>query len=290
MKKLFVLAALAEMFVAAFLFRTNIGNFLLTHLLWQSLLAAFPGAALVILGLWDLLGSGGTDNAQQQVSDLQRQNNELKEKLEGERNEHLQEISGKPPKTLTPAERSANLLQKHLGKNVSVSEVDGDWGSLAQVAEISKDNILSLFTPRSQSSSMAWFAKVRCEDVEISEAPGHPLRLKVLKRYGPEVPLGDITKWEDRLRESAMPIFTKGKTAYYAGYDKLDSSDKRSVMISASADETNSFLLEASTGQLVVGDNEEISKRYMVIHIEYQAAGFIRNTETKDAAAHKLFI
>ncbi len=58
----------------------------------------------------------------------------------------------------------------------------------------------------------------------------------------------------------------------------------------ASNDGANSFLLEASTGEKAIGDNEEISKRFMVQQIEYEAAGFIRSGSGTGGSPHRLFI
>jgi len=38
------------------------------------------------------------------------------------------------------------------------------------------------------------------------------------------------------------------------------------------------------------GDNEEISKRFMVLQIEHEAAGFIRNGSGTGDSPHRLFI
>lgn len=86
------------------------------------------------------------------------------------------------------------------------------------VVEVSNDNIVTLFTPRSYSSSRAWCVKVHCDELEITDIPqgSCPLRLKVLKRYGPDVQLGEITKWEDRFQPAASLTFAKGDTALRA--------------------------------------------------------------------------
>jgi hypothetical protein len=159
--------------------------------------------------------------------------------------------------------------------------------------EVSDDNIVTLFMPLDYSSPKAWCVNVHCGELEITEIPqgSCPLRLKVLKRYGPRVvELGEITKWEDRLQPAAIPTFSKGGAAYYATYTKEGSPERRSLYVYMPSDGANSFLLEASTGERITGDNKEISKRFMVLQIEYEAAGFTRSGSGTGGSPHQLFI
>jgi hypothetical protein len=128
--------------------------------------------------------------------------------------------------------------------------------------------------------------------LEISDIPqgACPLRLKVLKRYGPDVQLGEITKWEDRLQQAVSPTFAKGGIAYHATYSKPASSERRTLYVYVAKDGTNSFLLEASTGARVIGDNVEISKLFSVLQVEYEAAGFERTGSGTGGSLHRLFI
>jgi hypothetical protein len=57
----------------------------------------------------------------------------------------------------------------------------------------------------------------------------------------------------------------------------LQQLEKRSLYIYASSDGANSFLLEASTGEKITADNIEISKRFLAMQVDYEAAGFRRN-------------
>jgi hypothetical protein len=51
-----------------------------------------------------------------------------------------------------------------------------------------------------------------------------------------------------------------------------------------------SFLLEASTGERPVGDNVEISKRFMLVVVEYLAAGFNMSSSGTGGSPHRLYI
>jgi hypothetical protein len=148
--------------------------------------------------------------------------------------------------------------------------------------------------PKDFSSSQAWFATVHCNDLEISEFPegGCPVRLRVLKRYGDAVQLGEITTWEDRLQPAATPTFPEGDVVHHATYHKTGSSEKRGLYIHASKDGANSFLLKASTGERLTGDDKDISKKFMAMQIDYLSAGFTRDGFGGSGGSnlHKLFV
>jgi hypothetical protein len=179
-----------------------------------------------------------------------------------------------------------------MNANVVVSEGQGNWGNTPEIADISEENIVTLFTPPSYSSPNAWSVGVRCEDLEITDIPqgSCPLRIKILKRYGPEVKLGEIKSWEDRFQAAAKPVFNKGGAAFQATYGKAGSSERRSIYVYASNDGANSFLLEASTGESICGSNEAVSKNFLVLEVEYKAAGFERSGSGTSGSSHRLFI
>jgi hypothetical protein len=260
-----------------------IKDFLWTHPWWHSFLAAVPAIALPILSYLEWRHSGEANVLRSRIANLT-----------AERNQHLQQIAKNTEKPITQAERNAATLRKHLGACVTVSEGQGDWGNTntPEIADVSDDNVVTLFTPRNSISATAWCIKVQCADLEITDIPqgACPLRLKVLKRYGPDVQLGGITKWEDRLQPTANPSFVKGGMAHGARYSKLGSSETRSLHVYASLGGANSFLLEASTGERITGDNEEISKRFMVLQIQYLAEGFVRSNLGTGGSSHRLFI
>jgi len=299
MKRAFAIAAVAELVVVVVLLRSAIKDFLWTHPWWHGFLISVPTVALPILAYFELRHSGEANTLRTQTNGLRAEANvlqgriaDLTAELGAERNKHLQQIAKNTEKPVTPAEKNANTLRKHLGAKVMVSEERGNWGDTPEIAEVSDDNIVTLFTPRSYSSSSAWCVKVHCGELEITDIPqgSCPLRLKVLKRYGPDVQLGEITKWEEHFQPAGNLAFAKGGVAYHATYNKSGSPERRSLYVYASADGANSFLLEASTGERVIGDNEEISKRFMVFQIEYEVAGFGRSGSGTGGSPHRLFI
>lgn len=302
-RRIAAIASIIALGLAILILHPDIRSFLSTHPWWQSLFAALPGIGMLILAYFELHHSGEANalrieandlrakanNLQTQANTQQGQIAKLTAELNTERNKHLQQIAKNTEKPVTEAERNANTLRKHLRANVTVTEEHGDWGSITpEIAEVSDENIVTLFTPRGYASSTAWCVKVHCGQLEIVDFPqgSCPLRLKVLKRYGPTVQLGEITKWEDRLQPAATPTFAKGGAVFYREYVKPGSSDTRSLYVYESSDGTNLFSLEGSTGQAVRGDNLEISKMCMVMQVEYEAAGF-RQSRGSGSSSHK---
>lgn len=275
MARIAVAGSIVVLLVWAALLHTSIKNFFWVHPWWHSALVAIPA---IVLGLLELHHN--------------REANRLRSELGTERNKQLKQIAKNTERPITQAERNAETLRRHLRSKVAVSEGDQNWPSAPEIVEVREDGIVTLFTPRDYSSSNSWCVKVHCNDLEIADIPlgSCPLRLKVLKRYGPEVQLGEITRWEERLEVAANPKFAKGSPVFYATYSKSGSPERRTIYVYASANNANSFLLEASTGERSVADNKEVSKRFMVLHVDYQAAGFRRSESGTGTSAHGLFI
>jgi hypothetical protein len=93
----------------------------------------------------------------------------------------------------------------------------------------------------------------------------------------------------ENTKPADIPAFAKGGMAYHATYSK-GSSERRTIYVYAAKDGSNSFLLEASTGQRALGNNEEISKRFSVLQIEFESAGFERTNSGTGGTLHRLFI
>jgi hypothetical protein len=93
----------------------------------------------------------------------------------------------------------------------------------------------------------------------------------------------------ENTKPADIPAFAKGGMAYHATYSK-GASERRTIYVYAAKDGSNSFLLEASTGQRALGNNEEISKRFSVLQIEFESAGFERTNSGTGGTLHRLFI
>jgi hypothetical protein len=308
-RRLVAICSLVALALAVLLFHSDIKDFLQSHSWSESVLAGLPELALGVLAYFELRHSGEANQLRREANDFRAAANrlqgrvaELEEEktshlgqiahLEEERNEHLKQIAANTQRPMTQAERNGAVLRKYLGKSVIVTEGNGGWGSPPEIVEVA-DDTLTLFSPRNYSSSQAWYVKVHLNDVEITETPhaSCTLQLRVIKRYGPNVSLGEITRWEDRFQQAANPSFAKGGCVCHAEFTKPGSPERRSLYVYASRDGANSFLLEASTGEKIIANNVEISKRFAVLEVDYGAAGFIHGGSGKSGGSpYPIFI
>lgn len=302
-RRLVAICSLVALALAALLFHSDIKDFLLSHSWRESVLAGLPELALVVLAYFELRHSGDANELRRERNRLLAEEVRLQDmigelevektghlkriaQLEQERNEHLKQIAVNTQRPVSQAERRAAILRQHLRTTVAVSESRGigAW-ALPEIVEVRDDNVVALFSPHSSLSGAARCVYVHCDDLEIVELPSGSLQLKVLKRYGEAVNLGEITKWEDRFQQAANPIFAKGGYVCHAEFIKPGSPEKRSLYVYSSRDGTNAFLLEASTGEKIIADNVEISKRFAVLEIDYGAAGFTHGGSGKSGGS-----
>jgi hypothetical protein len=316
MNRAIAIAAVVALLLLAALLHSSVKDFLWAHPWWHSVLIALP--ALVLAGL-ELYHSGEANRCRAEANNervranslsaeannlraeanelrgkantLQVHNAELVATLDTERNEHLSRIAEHMKKPPTKAQKNAEILRRHLRACVAVSSAAGGWPSPPEIVDVSGD-IVSLFTPKSYSSGHAFLVRVDCSDVEITEYPkgACPIQMKVNAQYGPTVPLGEITKWEDRQKPAAKPVFAKGNNVAFALYDKPGTSDQRILSIHACSDGSNSFLLQTSDEYHTEADNVEISKRFMALQIDYFSAGFIRRNFSSGHSPIQLYI
>jgi hypothetical protein len=123
------LLALALWVFNLYLLYPQIGNFVLSRPWWHSVYAALLELLVPVLAILELRHSGEA-NALRNIANqlrteanaLQRQNAALSAQLDEERNEHLKEIAKNTARPITPAERNAGLLRKHLRAMVAVNE------------------------------------------------------------------------------------------------------------------------------------------------------------------------
>jgi hypothetical protein len=224
---------------------------------------------------------------------LTEQNTELQRRLDTQRNEHLAEIAKQVQRPQTVAERNATKLRPYIGSPVTVlNSDDSRWGGSTQIAEIAEDNILALFQPM-QQGSQAFVVYADCGELEVLEiARGAcPIQIKLNKRYGAShVPLGEVTRWENRRTPAATPRFDRGGTAINARYSKPGSSETRTASIYSSKDGSNSFLLETSSGEQLVGDNKVVSIRFLSLQVGYYSEGFQRMEIGNNPTTFRLFV
>jgi hypothetical protein len=295
-RKLFAICSLVGLALVLVLFHSEIKEFFSSHSWWEDTLVALAGIVAPVVAYFELRHSGEANELRREANRLRAEEVRLQDMiggLEAEKAGHLAQIAANLQRPITPAERNAEILRRHIGACVSVTEgTNSGWPSTPLIAEVNEANIATLFTPSAGSNPQATGVPVDCGELDIVEIPNGscPLRLHVRRRYGSTIQLGEITRWEDRVLPQAAPRFNKGSSVYYLMFTKQGSSDTRALYVYASADGSNSFLLEASTGERVVANNVEISKRFVLLAIDYLAAGFNRGNSGTGGSPHRLYI
>jgi len=133
---------------------------------------------------------------------------------------------------------------------------------------------------------------VHCEDLEIIEDQVGAAKLtpKVLRRYGPTQSFGQIKSLSERLKPQATPVFAQGHNVFNAEYVKSGSTERRSLDVFESTDGGNSYMLVASTGETLFGDNLAISRHFMLAQLDYEAQGFRYNGGGSGGSKHPLLL
>jgi len=315
-RRLFAVGAVVAMAVLAVVLHSQIENFIGTHPWWQDILAFFSTIAIPVLAYFELRHSAEANKLRDEANDLRNRANGLQDEANEERkkankfseeaneqrkeanfernraNEALARIAENTKRAPTKAERNAGKLQKYLRCNAQVINADDSrWPGAAEIVEI-KDEVVTLFTPRSYISSAASEVHAHCEDIEIIEGSvgSLPLSLKVIKHYGIDKNLGEITIWENRMQQPVVPAFSKGPIVFNAEYHKDGSSEKKRLAVFESANGDNSYMLESTSREPEYGDNEDISRKFMLVQMEYEIQGFIFIGGAPYNAKWKLYI
>jgi hypothetical protein len=136
---------------------------------------------------------------------------------------------------------------------------------------------------------------VRCDELQIVEEPigSCPLQIKILKRYGETIQLGEIRKWEDRRTPSVTPR-PRGGSVFQATYRLSGSSSKRGIYIYAPTEGNPLYTLATladnkETGALY-GDRVEISKKFALLQVEWLAEGCQYDGGGGGGSTEKLFL
>jgi hypothetical protein len=281
MRRVVAIAVSADLVIILLVLHGDIKDFLWTHPWWHSFLVALPGLVAPIIALVDLRDSAKGNELRAEANVLQGKIADLTEELDTERNKHLQQIAQNIKQPLSQAEKNAAKLRKYLTKKTTISEGNGTWGAGgAEIVDVSEENIVTLFVPAGYSSSSAYAVYVRCDELEMIEAPvgGCDLQIRILKRYGDTRQMGQIANWDQREAAPTKPL-PRGTNAYYADYVKDGSPTRRGIYIYAPTDGNPQYTLITlengkETGVPLYDNNVEISKKFAVIQIGYRAEGF----------------
>ena len=288
-----IAAAIALVFAAGWL-QPDIKDFLFAHVWLRAFFVALPLLIVTAVGIFvQQRDSARAGELQAEANDLTRQIGELQAELQAERNKYLNQIAENTKRERTKAEKNIEILRKYVGSRASVTDNVNNAPTTPLIAEISDHEIVALFTPAG-GGSQAYCVNVHAGDLDVTDMPAGAcaVRLSVVRRYGAVVSLGQITRWEDRSLPAATSKFDKGDMAYNASFGKPGVSETpRWILVFASRDGANSFLLQTSAGENSTGNNEEVSKRCMVLDIEFRAAGFERRASGNTGNSHhRLFV
>ena len=288
-----IAAAIALVFAAGWL-QPDIKDFLFAHVWLRAFFVALPPLIVTTVGIFvQQRDSARVGELQAAANDLTRQNGELQAELQTARNKHLNQIAENTRRERTKAEKNIEILRKYVGSRASVTDNVNYGPTTPLIAEINDHDIVALFTPAG-GGSQGYCVNVHAGDLDVTEMPegGCAVRLSVTRRHGAVVNLGQTRRWEDRSLPPATPRFDRGDMAANAAFGKPGSAETpRWILIFGSRDGANSFLLQTSTGENSTGNNEEVSKRFMVLDIEFRAAGFNRNSFASTGNSHhRLFV
>ena len=121
------ISSILALILAVVLLWSDIKDFLYVHPWWQSFVAALPGIALVVLAYRELLHSGEANTLRHKANNLREEGNALREqsnalkaeiaslteKLDTERNRHLQQIAANATKQAEAVEaHTAELVRQ----------------------------------------------------------------------------------------------------------------------------------------------------------------------------------
>lgn len=260
------------------------------HSWLKSILVMLPEIGTII-AIIELSHSAEANKLREERNKIAFENNELKKELDAERNKHLAKIAEQVQRPLARADRISEQLKQYCGKKVSVRNYDDTgWGISPEIAEISDGNIVALFLP-AQPGSQASATYINCEDLDIFEIQEGdcPVRIK-LKKKGELVTLGEIVKWEDRKVASIQQRFERGDVVCNARYTKQGSSEIKDILIYASRDGANWFQLTNSNGEQFIGNNKDVSIRFLVQEVNFLAEGFQRTSFGSGSSKFQLFV
>jgi hypothetical protein len=308
MRRVFIIAAIAEACIIALVLHGEVKDFFYAHPWWQSFVAALPGIAVPVLAWFELRHSGEANVLRAEANDfraeansqrlranaLQEEQNKsvaeiarlqaeiarLTKELDTERNKHLQQIASNTQRRKGEAEINGEALRKYIGQRAFVNEGDGYWGGGAVIAEVNDNNIVTLFVPASFNNSQAYGQAVRCDRLHIVEEPtgGCAVQISIIERYGKPTFYGEARSWAERNVKPAHAGMTRGANVFNAQYRKDGSPKLRHIYIYDAAEGSPNFtmaaiedLKETDSWQ---GSQADIENKFAIVQLEWVRQGY----------------
>lgn len=233
------------------------------------------------------------------IEQLQGERNKLQtelNELQAKRNVSLDQIAVGVKKDLTPAEKTTAKLRNHIGDRAYVTNHDGSsWGSMGAIIVEVNDDIVTLFTPSSQSSSRAMANFVQCDKMHFLEVAmgGCPVQIKILERFGSAVDYGEAKSWGERhgTPTSARP---RGNNVSNVNYRKDGTAAKRGIYIYAPTTGNPDYSLVTfdnlqETGVYYCG-KKEVEIKFAILQLEWYGEGYHYDGGGGGGGPEKLFL
>jgi len=302
MRRVFAIAVIAAFCFAVLFLYNDIKDFIWTHPWWHSFLIAIPGIAAPILAFLELGHSREANELRTEannlrarantlleeqrksvvrIAELQRDNADLTRELDAERNKHLRQIAANTQRPVTEAENNARILKKYLGQRALVTEDGNSWGAMgAIIADINKNNILTLFCPAGSHTSQAYGQPVRCDRLQIIEEPTGEcaVQVNIIERYGNYTVYGEARSWRERHDQPSHTGMPRGQNVFNAQYRKEGSPRLRHIYVYASTDASSNYTM------VIMEDRQEttswysskldIEKKFAVLQVEWADEGY----------------
>jgi hypothetical protein len=169
------------------------------------------------------------------------------------------------------------------------------WGSMGAIIVEVNDDIVTLFTPSSQSSSRAMANFVQCDKMHFLEVAmgGCPVQIKILERFGSAVDYGEAKSWGERhgTPTSARP---RGNNVSNVNYRKDGTAAKRGIYIYAPTTGNPDY-------SLVTFDNlqetrvyncgkKEVEIKFAILQLEWYGEGYHYGGGGGGGGPEKLFL
>jgi len=233
------------------------------------------------------------------IAELQGERNKLQTELndlQAKRNVSLDQIAVGVKKDLTPAEKTAAKLRNHIGDRAYVTNHDGSsWGSMGAIIVEVNDDIVTLFTPVSQSSSRAMANFVQCDKLQLLEVAvgGCPVQIKILERFGSPVDYGEAKSWEERsgAPTSARP---RGNNVSNVNFRRDGTATKRGIYIYAPTAGNSDYSLVTFDNMQETGvhycSKKDVEIKFAILQLEWYGEGYRYDGGGGGGGPEKLFL
>ena len=151
------------------------------------------------------------------------------------------------------------------------------WGGMGAIIAEVNDDIVTLFTPVSQSSSRAAGNFVQCDKLQFLEVAigGCPVQIKILERFGSPVDYGEARTWGER-NGSPTTALPRGNNVFSGTYRKEGVGPKRGIYVYDPTSGNPNYTLvtrdkdgQEETGVWYCNGVKELAAKFSSIQLEW---------------------